>query len=120
MERREPEPAWDRPPSAPERQLQELEARLFPRLLAWLLQHIYAEPGDWLDATTPPRLTEERWRRQLHQDLAWFTLPALRDERARLRLRLMLDPLPSAWLAERLRRIEAALDSAPGGRDADA
>ena len=50
-----------------------------------------------------------------HDDLARFTEERLRDERQRLRLRLLLtdhavrDRWPAVWIEERLRRVEAEL-----------
>jgi hypothetical protein len=50
---------------------------------------------------------EER-RRALHLDLDDLPLEALDRERILARLRWALDPKPSSWLAERLRRLDHA------------
>lgn len=65
-----------------------------------------------LDRISPipnPLDSAEQFARANHLDLESMTPDALRLERARIRQRLLLDPTPVSWLAERLAAVEAAL-----------
>lgn len=55
----------------------------------------------------PDGMEHERdYLRLVHADLGTISDLELADERARARLRLMLDPRPEPWLIERVRLLE--------------
>ncbi|HUK57471.1 MAG TPA: hypothetical protein VLY20_12530 [Nitrospiria bacterium] len=56
-----------------------------------------------------PLRSEEDWIKWTHRDLAALSRAELERERARLRMRLILEDRPHHWLLERLEVIEEAL-----------
>lgn len=82
----------------PRREAEEVPAE--SRGLSWeqILDRIYALPDSEHEAG---------WQRLTHADLAGMDGAQLSDERARVRLRLMLDDVPESWLVECLQAIEA-------------
>jgi hypothetical protein len=66
--------------------------------LAELLRQIYPDPEPWL--------TAEAFARAAHDDVAGLDDAALEDERLLSRLRRAIDPRPSAWLLERVSRLD--------------
>ncbi len=67
---------------------------------------------DDLAAMPDPLASLEAWERHEHRDLAHLSPLELRAEEERLRLRLLIDEDPSAWLIERLARVREALSHA--------
>ena len=65
---------------------------------ARLLDSIYAQPD---------MEHESGWLRLLHADLEDMDKTEVRAERARLRMRLMIDPEPDGWFMERLQALGA-------------
>jgi hypothetical protein len=67
-----------------------------------------------LDELGPPGGVEHEddWQRLTHADLTRMSPAELTDERARLRLRLMLDPDSGPWFIARLAAIEKARHAA--------
>jgi hypothetical protein len=68
------------------------------------LDAIYAVPN--------PFDSCEQWERYQHGDLSRLTRAELEVERARCRLRVLLDGAPDPWLFERLRRLGEVGDRA--------
>jgi hypothetical protein len=73
--------------------------RLADLVIGRLLERVYPTPG------TAMHEREQSWLS--HEDIATMPAPELANERARLRLRLMIDERPDFWFLERLQRIEA-------------
>lgn len=53
-----------------------------------------------------PFNTSEEYEKEKHLDIQSMNLPSLKAERARVRMRLLYDQNPSAWLIERLNVLE--------------
>jgi hypothetical protein len=70
------------------------------RMPRWL-DEVYhcAHPWSW-----------EEWQRLNHLDLSAMSLPELRRELGRLRIRLHIDPEPDPWLLERHAALDAEID----------
>lgn len=61
---------------------------------------------DWLYPLPDPFNTFEEYEKENHLDIQFLSLSSLKAERARVKMRLLYDQNPPAWLIERLNVIE--------------